>query len=137
MGKETFKANYLVHKENTSIHPSLLIFDLPSLVEKIKVKQSWANGELNSMILLKTPDKQIVLTALHDRTEIQSFQSNESITFQIIEGKLTFRTPKESITLDEGQLLTLHENVKYSLTTEEETVFLLTIANSDLSMSVN
>ena len=137
MGKETFKANYLVHKENTSIHPSLLIFDLPSLVEKIKVMQSWANGELNSMILLKTPDKQIVLTALHDRTEIQSFQSNESITFQIIEGKLTFRTPKESVTLDEGQLLTLHENVKYSLTTEEETVFLLTIANSDLSMSVN
>jgi quercetin dioxygenase-like cupin family protein len=137
MGKETFKANYLVHKENTSIHPSLLIFDLPTLVERIKVNHSWANGELNSMILLKTPDKQIVLTALHDRTEIQSFQSNESITFQIIEGKLTFRTPKESVTLDEGQLLTLHENVKYSLTTEEETVFLLTIANRDLSMSVN
>jgi len=137
MGKETFKANYLVHKVNTSVHPSLLIFDLPTLVEKIKVNQSWANGELNSMILLKTPDKQIMLTALHDRTEIQSFQSNESITFQIIEGKLTFRTPKESVTLDEGQLLTLHENVKYSLTTEEETVFLLTIANSDLSMSVN
>jgi len=137
MGKETFKANYLVHKVNTSVHPSLLIFDLPTLVEKIKVNQSWANGELYSMILLKTPDKQIMLTALHDRTEIQSFQSNESITFQIIEGKLTFRTPKESVTLDEGQLLTLHENVKYSLTTEEETVFLLTIANSDLSMSVN
>jgi quercetin dioxygenase-like cupin family protein len=137
MGKETFKANYLVHKENTSIHPSLLIFDLPTLVEKIKVNHSWASGELTSMILLKTPDKQIVLTALRDRTEIQSFQSNESITFQIIEGKLTFRTPKESVTLDEGQLLTLHENVKYSLTTEEETVFLLTIANSDLSMSVN
>ena len=137
MGKETFKANYLVHKENTSIHPSLLIFDLPTLVEKIKVNHCWANEELTSMILLKTPDKQIVLTALHDRTEIQSFQSNESITFQIIEGKLTFRTPKESVTLDEGQLLTLHENVKYSLTTEEETVFLLTIANSDLSMSVN
>lgn len=137
MGKETFKASNLVHKENTSIHPSLLIFDLPTLVEKIKVNQSWANGELNSMILLKTPDKQILLTALHDRTEIQSFQSNESITFQIIEGKLTFRTPKESVTLDEGQLLTLHENIKYSLTTEEETVFLLTIANSDLSMSVN
>jgi len=137
MGKETFKANYLVHKVNTSVHPSLLIFDLPTLVEKMKVNQSWANGELNSMILLKTPDKQIMLTALHDRTEIQSFQSNESITFQIIEGKLTFRTPKESVTLDEGQLLTLHENVKYSLTTEEETVFLLTIANSDLSMSVN
>jgi len=137
MGKETIKANYLVHKENTSINPSLLIFDLPSLVEKIKVKRNWANGEINSMVLLKTPDKQIVLTALHNRTEIQSFQSNESITFQIIEGKLTFRTTKESVTLDEGQLLTLHENLKYSLTTEEETVFLLTIANSDLSMSVN
>jgi len=80
--KESFKANSLVHKDNTSHHPSMLIFDLPTLVEKMKHKQNWAKGELNSMILLKTPDKQIVLTALHDGTEIQSFQSNDSITFQ-------------------------------------------------------
>ena len=89
------------------------------------------------MILLKSPDKQIVLTALHEGTEINSFQSNDSITFQIIEGKLKFQTRKESVTLNKGQLLTLHENIKYSLTTSEETVFLLTIANSTLKQAEN
>ena len=89
------------------------------------------------MILLKSPGKQIVLTALHEGTEINSYQSNDSITLQIIEGKLRFQTRKESITLDKGQLLTLHENIKYSLSTMEETVFLLTIANGILKPGEN
>lgn len=137
MGKVTIKANYLLRKENMSNNPSLLMFDLPTLVDKMKHKQSWANGDLNAMILLKTPNKQIVLTAMHDGTEIQSFQSNDSITFQIIEGQLMFHTREESVTLDEGQLLTLHEKIKYSLTTKEETVLLLTIASGALEFSEN
>ena len=116
---------------------TLCTFDLPTLIEKMKQSQSWAKGELNAMILLKNPDKQIVLTALHEGTEIQSFQSNDSITFQIIEGKVKLHTPKESVLLDQGQLLTLHENIKYSLTTNEESVLLLTIANNTLQPAGN
>lgn len=137
MERETFKAKSLLYKDNTSLNPSLLIFDLPTLIEKMKLKHSWAKGELNAMILLKTPAKQIVLSALHEGTEIKSFQSNDSITFQIIEGKLKFRTRKESVTLAKGQLLTLHENIKYSLTTNEETVLLLTIAGNTSQMAAN
>lgn len=33
-----------------------------------------------AMVLLKSPEKQIVLTALHGGTEIQSYQSNDSIS---------------------------------------------------------
>lgn len=137
MGKESFKANYLVTKDNLSDNPSLLLFDLPTLVDKMKHKQSWTDGELNAMVLLKTPDKQIVLTAMHNGTKIQSFQSNDSITFQIIEGKLIFHTRDDSVILDEGQLLTIHKNIKYSLTTKEETVLLLTIASGALELSKN
>jgi quercetin dioxygenase-like cupin family protein len=111
---------------------SLRSYDLPVLIEKMKHSHTWAKGELNAMILLNSPDKQIVLTALHEGTEINSFQSNDSITFQIIEGKLKFHTRKESVTLDKGQLLTLQDNIKYSLKTREETVLLLTIANGTL-----
>ena len=82
------------------------------------------------MTLLKSPEKQIVLTALHEGTEINSFQANDSITFQIIEGKLVFYANKESVTLEMGQMMTVQEKVKYSLTTWEDTVFLLTIATS-------
>lgn len=116
---------------------SLRSYDLPVLIEKMKHSHTWAKGELNAMILLNSPDKQIVLTALHEGTEINSFQSNDSVTFQIIEGKLMFQTRKESVTIDKGQLLTLRENINYRLTTMEETVFLLTIANGTLHQAKN
>lgn len=129
MGMEILLTKPPLPKENRSLNSSLLTFDLPALIENMKHSHIWTKGELNTMILLKRPDKQIVLTAMHEGTEISSFQSNYSVTFQIIEGKLKFHTQKKSVTLDRGQLLTMHDNIKYRLTSKEETVFLLTIAS--------
>jgi quercetin dioxygenase-like cupin family protein len=126
---ETLKAKLPLTKNKRSSDCTLLGFNLPSLIATMKQSYTWANGELNALTLLKSPKKQIILTAMHEGTEIKSFQSDDSITFQIIEGKLRFHIRKDSITLNEGQLMTLDENIKYSLTTQEETVFLLTISN--------
>ena len=134
---ETLKTETPFSKESGSHNPSLFTYDLPALVTNLKHSNSWLKGELNAMILLNSPGKQILLTALHKGTEITSFQSDDSITLQIIEGKLRFHTRKESVNLDTGQLLTLHENIKYSLTTREETVFLLTIAKDIFLQSEN
>ena len=132
MEKESLKSKAPLYKDNGAVHASFRTFDIPDLIEKMKHSNAWAKGELNAMILLKSPEKQIVLTTLHEGTEINSFQSNVSITFQIIEGKLRFHTRKKSVTVDKGHLLTVREKVKYSLTTGEETVFLITIANDNL-----
>ena len=137
MGKEMLNSSPLLHKVKKSYKASLRSFDLPILIKKMKKSPTWANGELNAKILLKSPHKQIVLTALHEGTEISSFQANDSVTFQIIEGKLMFSTPKESVVLDKGQLLTIRENVRYRLTTGEETVFLLTIAKGSALTASN
>jgi len=112
-----------------SIRTSLKQFDLPSLIEKMKDTRSWEKGELKALILLNIPGRQIVLTALHEGTEIDSFQTCDSVTLEIVEGRILFRTSKVSQFLDEGQALTLHENIKYSFTAREETVVLLTLAN--------
>jgi len=137
MEKETVIAKPSLHRNDGSHHASLQSFDLPALIEGMKNSHSWTKGELNVMILLKSPERQIVLTALHEGTEIESFQSNDSITFQIIEGKLRLHTRKESVILEKGQLLTLHDNIKYSLICREETVFLMTIANGILQPAEN
>jgi quercetin dioxygenase-like cupin family protein len=137
MEQETVIAKPHLPRNNRSHNASLPAFDLPALIESMKNSHAWTKGELNAMILLKSPERQIVLTTLHEGTEIESFQSNDSITFQIIEGKLRLHTPKESVTLQKGQLLTLHDNIKYSLTSREETVFLLTIANGILQPAEN
>lgn len=134
---ETLKTSLPLTKNSRSSDCTLLGFNLPSLIATMKQSYTWANGELNALILLKSPHKQIVLTAMHKGTEVESFQSNDSITFQIIEGKLKFHIRKDTVTLNEGQLMTLDENIKYSLTTEEETVFLLTISDNVAKPSHN
>jgi len=137
MNTQTWKSKPLVHSINMHNDNSLPVYDFPTLIKGMKNKLAWETGELNAMVLLKSSEKQIILTALHEDTEIKSFQSNSSITFQILEGQLKFRTRKESIILEIGQLLTLHEKVKYSLTSIEETVFLLTIANENIYPEAN
>jgi hypothetical protein len=112
-------------------------FDMPALIDNMKHSHSWIKGELISMILHNQPDKQILLTALHERTEVGSFQSKDSISLQIIEGKLLFNHLRESVILNQGQILTLHEKVDYSMTALEETVFLLTISNDSLKIAEN
>ena len=137
MKNETYKPKSTPYQDIDSRSPSLSVIDLPNLIAKMKKQRRWAKGKLNAMILLKTPDKQIVLATLHEGTEIDSFHSNDSITFQIIEGKLMFNTREKSVMIDKGQFLTLYENIKYSLTADEDTVLLMTIANGGLQLSVN
>ena len=134
---ETLKAKLPLTKNKRSSDCTLLGFNLPSLIATMKQSYTWANGELNALTLLKSPNKQIILTAMHEGTEIKSFQSDDSITFQIIEGKLRFHHRKDTITLYKGQLMTLNDNIKYRLTTEEETVFLLTISNTNTKHTTN
>jgi hypothetical protein len=50
---------------------------------------------------------------------------------------MKIQSRKEYITLFKGQILTLHKNLRLILTTLEETVFLLTIANRAFQKSVN
>ena len=113
-----------------------LMQDLPGLIRNMKLSNTWARGDLNAMVLLKDSDKNVVLVALHEGTEIVSYQSNNSITFQIIEGSLEFNTRKTSAALGTGQVLMLNEKVKYRLTASEETVLLLSIAKDDSARSV-
>jgi len=127
-----------MEKQSSEIHPgynhpqyhlktSLFEFDMPGIIENMKHSHAWEKGELNAMVLYKRPEKQILLTALHEGTKIDSYQANDSITFQVIEGKLKFRTAKESVTIKKGHSLALHEKIRYSLKSSEETVYLLTI----------
>ena len=108
---------------------SLKNINMPSIIDNMKHYYLGSDQDLNSRILFKSTDKNIVLTVAHRGTEIESFQSSDSVTFQILEGKLRLHTWKKSVMLNKGQHLTLNDKIKYSLTTAEDSTFLLTIAN--------
>ncbi|MDD3320397.1 MAG: hypothetical protein PHS59_03015 [Paludibacter sp.] len=108
---------------------SLLNVNIPLIIDNMKHYYLGSDQDLNSKVLLRSPHKNIILTVIHQGTEIDSFQSADSVTFQILEGKLRLHTWKKSMMLNKGQHLTLNEKTKYRLTTTEDSVFLMTIAN--------
>lgn len=129
MGKESSENHRGFIKSDITGDTPFFISNIPGLIGNLKQSPLWKTGELNSMVLYKKPEKKIVLTALHKGTKVDSIQSGDSITFQVMEGKLEFRAARESVTLKKGHLLTLHEKISYSLKSREETVYLLTIAS--------
>jgi hypothetical protein len=102
------------------------ISNLPALIATMKHSNSWAKGELNAIILSNRSDQKIVLTMIHENTEILSFQGGYSTTFQVIEGALTFLNHNRSVFIDEGHLLTDYDKLSYKLSNRVDTVFLLT-----------
>ena len=123
--------NFFPHGPDTA-DLSRVLNGLQKLIEDFKVGLSRTKDDINSTILLNTPGKQIVLTALHKGTEVYSFQSKDSITFEVIEGTLLFHVGKKTTQLDKGQSLSLYENVEYSLKALDETMFLLTISSETI-----
>ncbi len=103
--------------------------NLFDLINNMKGSLVTSGKKLKSVILINRSDKKFLITAMMDKIEISSFQSDDSITIQLLEGKLRLHTRKESVTLDKGHFITINEKVKYQLTSLEETVFLLTIAS--------
>ena len=107
MEKESLKRETPAKKGNSLLNASLKSYDLSIMIEEMKHKYTWEKGVPSTMILLKCPYRQILLSTLHDGTIIKFLKSNESITFQIIEGEIKFHRFEESVTLKKGQLLRL------------------------------
>lgn len=106
-------------------------FDIPAVIDDLKHEPGWLAGEISTVLLLNSPSIKVLLTLLHEGTEVISFQANESVTFQVLEGSLIIHIRDESVNLQKGELLTLDEKIKYSFDTVEETAFLLTLVSAE------
>ena len=105
----------------------MLKFDLNSVTARIKKEDDWQKDDHNAITLMKSEKMRIVLIAMHAGSEIKMHKSEGPISVHILEGKLKFKTEKESVILSKGELLTLHENISHSLSAIDETSFLLTL----------
>lgn len=123
--RERSKTNPFYHY----INGEYSAFDLPAIVRRLKKEESWSKGELSSVILLQSPSVKVLLTLLPGDTEVISYQADDSITFQILEGSLVVHIRNESIRLNEGEVLTLDEKIKYSFDSVEETAVLMTLVS--------
>jgi len=116
-----------VNINSSRIHNAPYLNAVPALIKIMKEEKSWKKGNLNTMVLLREPDKKVILTVLHEKTEVKSFQSDDSVTFYVLEGKLQLHIRGGSVTVNSGEVLTMNEKTKYSFDTPEETAFLMTM----------
>lgn len=110
-----------------NIKPLFQGFDLASLISILKNDTKWINGEMNSMIILKNSSRSMVLSVVHEKTEIRSRSIKNPVTIQVIEGQLMIHSSKiENQKLSSNETLTLNDS-KFRIDAIKETAFLVII----------
>ena len=113
-----------------SIDAALVTIDLPLFAVQIKQEPSWKDSDRNAITVFKTNGLRIVLIALHEGAEMTRHTANGIISLQVLEGQLQFNTDTQSVELNKGQMLTLHERIPHSVRAIKETTFLLTLTTA-------
>jgi quercetin dioxygenase-like cupin family protein len=135
--KTSFITESMADFNNRLINSPLNSSELGVMINHLKQEPSWGKGDLKSAILLKSPSKKVLLTVLHAGTIISSFQSDDSITFQVIEGMMNLHFRNESFTLNKGEVLIMNEKLKYEIDTQEDSAFIMILASGGQNNKFN
>lgn len=109
----------------------LVLIDLPAIHKQIKGEASWSDSDRNAITVFKSAGLRIVLVALHEGAEMKKHLAGGILNVQVLDGQITFNTEAQSVILNKGQMLILHEGIAHSVTANLESTFLLTIAVSN------
>ena len=112
------------------IDAPLVDIDLPMFIKQIKQESTWKESDRNAITVFKTNGLRIVLIALHKGAEMAKHIAKGMISVQVLEGQLQFNIDMESIELNKGQMLALHERIPHSVLAMTESVFLLTLTTT-------
>lgn len=107
----------------------LLTFDIPALLTQMKQESTWQKADRNAITLLKAQGLRVVLVAMHAGTVIPIHHAEGPIAVQVVEGQLVFSAGSRSLTLSQGQLLTLQPGIPHGLEAIGGCAYLLTIAS--------
>jgi len=110
------------------IDAAIVSIDLPFFMEQIKKETPWKDSKRNAITVFKTNGLRIVLIALHKGSEMARHIADGIISVHVLEGQVQFNTDQQSLELNKGQMLALHERIPHSVKAIEETIFLLTLS---------
>jgi quercetin dioxygenase-like cupin family protein len=102
-------------------------FDLALELRGAQSRKPWPSG-MYSKTLVKRDDLRAVLFVMEPGAMLKEHHADGSITVQVLQGEILFRTQEQSHTLRTGQLLTLARSIKHSVESAGDAAFLLTIS---------
>jgi quercetin dioxygenase-like cupin family protein len=109
--------------------PSLLL-DLDRYTRQLKSEEAWHKNDRNGITIFKTGGCTMVLTALHEKAILDYIKVNGIVLVQVLEGKVEVAVDDMSLAVTPNQVVTLHENKAHSIQALDESVVLITIAES-------
>jgi quercetin dioxygenase-like cupin family protein len=115
-------------REQHLLNAPLLTFDIQTVLSELKNEEAWKKGPRNARTLSMGRGLRPELVAVHQGESLPSHSAPCPITFQVVEGKVIFKTPEKSVTLQKGQLLVLQADIPHTIEALEESAFLLTLA---------
>ncbi|HQW83696.1 MAG TPA: cupin domain-containing protein [Ferruginibacter sp.] len=107
---------------------ALVYIDLPMFTKQIKNEPAWENSDRNAITVFKSNGLRIVLIALQQGAEMAKHTANGMISVQVLEGKIKFSANNQTVDLNSGQMITLHEQIPHSVLALQESIFLLTLS---------
>jgi quercetin dioxygenase-like cupin family protein len=113
-----------------TIDAALVTIDINSFIGLIKKEKVWEESDRNAITVFKTNGMRIVLIALRKGAEMIKHKVDGLISLQVLEGKIAFKTDEQTVELNKGQMLALHEGVSHDVLAKEETIFLLTLTTT-------
>jgi quercetin dioxygenase-like cupin family protein len=130
MEKKFNEATKLRPQGNRLIDGSLVKIDVPTFMQILRDEKAWEESDRNAITVFKTNAMRIVLMALHEGAEISRHAADGMLNIQVLTGRILINTDVQSIDLQQGQILTLHENISHTVIAIEETFFLLTLTGT-------
>lgn len=106
---------------------SLVTMDLNQFIEQLKNESTWKESDRNSITIFKSDSVSIVLIGLHEDAELKNHPANGIISLQVLEGQVKYIIDGQTIELQKGMMLALHQKIPH-LIAQKETFCLLTVA---------
>ena len=110
------------------LNAPLVEMDLNKFITQIKKETTWSESDHNSITIFKSDSLRIVLLGLHENAELKTHTANGIISVQVLEGKISFQAEQQTVVLEKGQMIALHEKIPHSVLAIKESFFLLTLA---------
>ncbi len=109
------------------LNAPLVEMDLNGFIAQIKAESTWAESDHNAITIFKGDSMRVVLIGMHENAELKTHSANGIINVQVLEGKIDFTTEQQTVLLEKGKMIALHEKIPHSVLALKESFLLLTM----------
>ncbi len=107
----------------------IIPIDIPKYIYQIKTEEAYQRSGKNAITVFKSEKITITLIALKAGVDVHpgSEENEATMSLQLISGHLFFESLGQEIELNDGQLLTLHQQLSFNAKAIKDSICLLTM----------